>query len=63
MNPVPMTTINPRKEYWPSRGSNQRPVFSSPSYGAWRLVVLGFNATLTLSQTSPGFYVSVEQAF
>ena len=25
MNPVPMTTINPRKEYWPSRWSNQRP--------------------------------------
>ena len=25
MNPVAMTIINPRKEYWPSRGSNQRP--------------------------------------
>ena len=25
MNPVAMTVINPRKEYWPSRGSNQRP--------------------------------------
>ena len=25
INPVPMTTINLRKEYWPSRGSNQRP--------------------------------------
>ena len=25
MNPVTMTIINPRKEYWPSRGSNQRP--------------------------------------
>ena len=24
-NPVAMTIINPRKEYWPSRGSNQRP--------------------------------------
>ena len=23
MNPVTMTIINPRKEYWPSRGSNQ----------------------------------------
>ena len=25
MNPVAMTIINPWKEYWPSRGSNQRP--------------------------------------
>ena len=25
MNPVTMTIINPRKEYWPSRGSNQPP--------------------------------------
>ena len=25
MNPVAMTNINPRKEYWSSRGSNQRP--------------------------------------
>ena len=25
MNPVAMTIINSRKEYWPSRGSNQRP--------------------------------------
>ena len=25
MNPVAMTIINPRKECWPSRGSNQRP--------------------------------------
>ena len=25
MNPVAMTIINPRKEYWPSRRSNQRP--------------------------------------
>ena len=24
MNPVTLTVINPRKEYWPSRGSNQR---------------------------------------
>ena len=24
MNPVAMTIIHPRKEYWPSRGSNQR---------------------------------------
>ena len=25
MNPVAMTIIKPRKEYWPSQGSNQRP--------------------------------------
>ena len=25
MNPVAMTVVNPRKEYWPSRGSNHRP--------------------------------------
>ena len=25
MNPLAMTIINPGKEYWPSRGSNQRP--------------------------------------
>ena len=25
MNPVAMTTINPQKEYWPTRGSNQGP--------------------------------------
>ena len=39
MNPVAMTIISPQKEYWPSQGSNQRPLFSSPqryrlSYGA-----------------------------
>ena len=37
MNPVAMTIINPQKEYWLSRGSNQRPpVLKSatlPSYG------------------------------
>ena len=26
INPAAMTIINPRKEYWPSRGSNQRPL-------------------------------------
>ena len=26
MNPVAMTLVNPRKEYWPSRGSNKRPL-------------------------------------
>ena len=25
MNPVAMTITNPRKDYWPSCGSNQRP--------------------------------------
>ena len=25
MNPIEMIVINPRKEYWPSRGLNQRP--------------------------------------
>ena len=25
MNPVALTIINPRREYWPSHGSNQRP--------------------------------------
>ena len=29
MNPVAMTIINPRKEYWPSQGSDQRPVLKS----------------------------------
>ena len=30
MNSVAMTIINPRKEHWPSRGSNQRtPVLTS----------------------------------
>ena len=30
MNPVALTIINPRKEYWPSRGSYKRPpVFKS----------------------------------
>ena len=44
MNPVAMTIINPRKEYWQSRGSNQRPpVLKSVGW----LVVLGFKATLT----------------
>ena len=27
MNPIETTIINPRKEYWPSQGSNQRPPF------------------------------------
>ena len=32
MNLVAMTIINPRKEYWPSQGSNQRPpVLKSPT--------------------------------
>ena len=44
MNPVAMTIINPRKEYWPSRRSNQQPPFLSLqryrlSYGA--LLVAG----------------------
>ena len=26
MSPVPMTMINPQKEYWPSWGWNQRPL-------------------------------------
>ena len=26
MNPVAMTIINPQKEYWPSWGSNQKPL-------------------------------------
>ena len=26
MNPVTMTVTKPRKEYWPSRGSNQQPL-------------------------------------
>ena len=29
MNPVAMTIINPRKDYWPSRLSHQRPVLKS----------------------------------
>ena len=29
MNPVAITIINPRKEYWPSQGSNQRSVLQS----------------------------------
>ena len=29
MNPVALTIIDHRKEYWPSRGSNQRPVLKS----------------------------------
>ena len=28
MNPVAVTIINPRKEYWPSCGSNQQPATS-----------------------------------
>ena len=31
MNLVAMTIYNPRKEYWPSRGSNQRPPFLKSS--------------------------------
>ena len=30
VNHVPLTTITPQKEYWPSWGSNQHPLFSSP---------------------------------
>ena len=30
MNPVAMTIINPRKKYWPSRGSNQQPPVLKP---------------------------------
>ena len=39
MNPVAMTIISPRKEYWPTWGSNQQPPVLNPvcyqlSYGA-----------------------------
>ena len=30
MNPVTMTIINPRTEYWPSRGSNRQPPILKP---------------------------------
>ena len=30
-NPVSMTIMNPRKDYWPSRGSNQRPPVLKPA--------------------------------
>ena len=48
INSAKMTIINPRKEYWQSRGSNQRPLFPSPkryrlSYGARLKVVNQFN--------------------
>ena len=29
MNPVAMTIMDPRKEYWPSQGLSQRPVLKS----------------------------------
>ena len=39
MNPVVLTIINPRKKYWPSRGSDLCPPVLKftmlPSYGAW----------------------------
>ena len=47
MNPVAITFINPQKEYWLSRGSNQRPpVLKSATLltevwgSAWKLVLL-----------------------
>ena len=39
MNPVAMTIINPRKEYWPSRGSNQRPPVLSVLRKNWKKLV------------------------
>ena len=64
MNPVAMTVINPRKEYWPSRGSNQRPpVLKS----ATLLTELCCSATMNRgalpcqSQTWVYFAESVEQ--
>ena len=36
MNPVAMTIINPRKQYWLRRGPNQRlPVRNRQSYESW----------------------------
>ena len=40
MNPVEMTIINPRKEYWASRGSNQRPSVLNDTDGALGLDVI-----------------------
>ena len=39
MNPVAMTIINPLKDYWPGRGSNQSNIsfFHSVFYPSWKL--------------------------
>ena len=53
VHPVSMTIINPRKEYWPSRGSNQRPVLKSTTYhlkyGAW-LLYLGHSRFMAVAK-------------
>ena len=61
MNPVAMSIINSRKEYQPSRGSNQLPCVlksCTPAieYGlgtSCKTGVLIYKSLLTLSQTSP----------
>ena len=56
MNPVAMTIINPRKEYWPSRGSNQQPpVLKSATLltELWaRFIILWEDLGLAGAQTS-----------
>ena len=49
MNPVAMTIINPWKEYWPSRGSNQRPFIKSATLQTelWGLVICILNLEVT----------------
>ena len=51
MNPVAMTIINPWKEYWPSRGSNQRPpVIKSATLPTelWGSAVIGLESWVYL---------------
>ena len=53
MNPVTMTKTNPRKEYWPSRGSNQRPLDLK---SATQLTELRGSAP-TISKTNPNCFI------
>ena len=71
MNPVAMTIINPRKEYWSGRGSNQRPpvlnsctlptkLSGSAQLGA---VVFGNMNYLTLYSIDTHFNTSTTDSF
>ena len=62
MNPVVMTIINPRKEYWPSRGSNQRPpILKSATlpteFWGWACILNKERLTTYLCRISPVVYV------
>ena len=49
MNPVAMVIINPRKEYWPCQGSNQRPLNQTGRVSCRGLMIVIASGCIPLS--------------